>query len=287
MKSDFALLTRHIRKLRGGSQPILAQASDGLQYVVKFTNNLQGPNLPFNESAGCELYRACGLAGPSWRTLMVTDTFLDQNPGCWIQTPTGHLRPDRGACFGSRFLGGAGVDLQEILPGTSLRRVRNHQSFWLAWLIDICAEHADNRQAIFVKDDAGWLDAFFVDHGHLFGGPNGELRRHFEASRYLDPRIYQNLPSEDLLSFQRVARSLDVDKLWQSAQLLPDEWKTSSALSKYGQCLGRLSTSRLLQNIVWTMVGAQRQASERMESSVRYERKPPHRFSPVVCRLQD
>jgi len=103
---DFVSLTGYIRSLRGGSQPILAQASDGHTYVVKFANNLQGPNLLFNESAGSELYRACGLAVPEWRPLEVSEDFLDENHDCWMQTPEGQLRPASGLCYGSRFLGG-------------------------------------------------------------------------------------------------------------------------------------------------------------------------------------
>jgi hypothetical protein len=89
-----ALAAKFVCNLRGGSQPILVEASDGLLYVAKFTDNLQGPNLPFNESIGSELYRACGLAVPLWKPLLVTDDFLDQNPGCWLQTAAGRLRPD-------------------------------------------------------------------------------------------------------------------------------------------------------------------------------------------------
>ena len=143
---------RYIRNLRGGSQPILVQASDGLLYVVKFTNNLQGANLCFNEGIGTELYRACRLAVPSWRPLLVTDAFIGRNPDCWMQTPEGRLRPDPGLCFGSRFLGDSGMRLLEILPSTSFKRVRNLKNFWLAWMIDICAHHADNRQALFHED---------------------------------------------------------------------------------------------------------------------------------------
>ncbi len=61
---DPVVVTQYVRNLRGGSQPILARASDGFLYVVKFANNLQGPNLLFNESAGSELYLACGLPIP-------------------------------------------------------------------------------------------------------------------------------------------------------------------------------------------------------------------------------
>ena len=271
---NFAVVMRHIRNLHGGSQPILAQASDGLLYVVKFTNNLQGANLPFNESIGNELYRVCGLQVPSWKPLLVTDSFIDRNADCWMHTSEGHLRPDSGLCFGSLFLGGDGIRLLEILPGTSFKRVRNRVSFWLAWLIDICAEHADNRQAIFLEGAMIGLKAYFVDQGHLFGGPKGEQRPRFLASRYLDPRIYQSISSQQLLNFQKIVRCLDVDQLWKRTQILPDNWKTASALAGFAECLGRLSNAILLQNILDTMVEAQRKANEREEIEEPSGRKP-------------
>jgi hypothetical protein len=273
LNTNSSVVTRYIRNLHGGSQPILAQANDGLLYVVKFTNNLQGANLPFNESIGTELYRACGLAVPSWKPLLVTDSFIDRTPDCWMQTPDGRLRPSSGLCFGSLFLGGDGIRLLEILPRTSFKRVHNRKSFWLAWLIDICAGHADNRQAIFLEDAMLGLKAFFVDQGHLFGGPKGELRRHFLASRYLDPRIYQSISPQHLLNLHKAARCLDVDQLWQRIQALPDGWKTKSAIDRFEQCLCRLSTPNLIQNIVETMVEAQRQANVREETKQPNERK--------------
>jgi hypothetical protein len=269
------VVAQHIRNLRGGSQPNLVQASDGLLYVAKFTNNLQGPNLPFNESMGSEIYKACGLAGPKWRPLLVTDTFLDQNPDCWMQTPEGSLRPSSGLCFGSRYLGGEGVRMLEILPGTSFKRVRNHTSFWLAWLIDICAGHCDNRQALFLEDSKGWLDAYFVDHGHLFGGPKGEMRLNFQASRYLDARIYQRVTSQQLLRFQKIVESLDTDLLWKRIQTLPDDWKTKSALDAFALCLGTLSTPNLLQNIVETVDATLRRSYVCERANRQIRTKPP------------
>ncbi|HMD78158.1 MAG TPA: hypothetical protein VKG86_12390 [Terracidiphilus sp.] len=277
---DFVVATQYIRNLRGGSQPILVQASDGLVYVAKFTNNLQGPNLPFNESMGSELYRLCGLAVPSWKPLLVTDSFLDQNTDCWMQTPEGRLRPASGLCFGSRFLGGDGVRLLEILPGTSFKRVRNQASFWLAWLVDICAEHVDNRQAVFVEDAEGWLNAFFVDHGHLFGGPKADLHKGFLASRYLDPRIYPDVSSEQLLDFHRVVLALDADKLWQTVQALPDDWKTVSAVNGFAKCLGRLSNNELLQNVADTISDAYQRTNGFERREFQIGPKPP---TSVLC----
>jgi hypothetical protein len=272
---DYTLITRYIRNLHGGSQPILAQASDGLFYVVKFTNNLQGANLPFNESMGSELYRACGLAVPFWKQLMVTDAFIDQNQDCWMQTPDGRLRPSSGLCFGSRFLGGEGIRLLEILPGTSFKRVRNLMDFWLAWLIDICASNADNRQAIFRENGADGMDAFFVDYGHFFGGPKGELQPHFLASRYLDSRIYQDVSSYQLLNCQRVVQCMDVERLFHRVQILPDDWKTDSALNGFTKCICRLSTANLLQNIFDTIVNAIQKSNESENSKWQNRRKPP------------
>jgi hypothetical protein len=253
---DFALVVEFLQNLRGGSQPILARASDGLLYVVKFPNNLQGVNLPFNESVGTELYRACGLSVPSWKRLLVTDSFLDQNPDCWMQTPEGRLRPKSGVCFGSCYLGRDGATPLEILPGCSYKRISNSESFWLAWLIDICARHADNRQALFLEDGNRGIKAFFFDHGHLFGGPKGEQTLHFMASRYLDSRVYQDVSSQHQLNLLKVIESLDVEKLWQRVQGLPDDWKTESAIDGFKQCLDRLSDYGLLRNIVDTMADA-------------------------------
>jgi hypothetical protein len=253
-----ASLTQYVRSFRGGSQPILARASDGFQYVVKFANNLQGPNLLFNESAGSELYRACGLPVPEWKPLEVTDSFLDKNPDCWIQTTEGRLRPASGLCFGSQFLGENGKRLFEILPDSMFKRVRNQVSFWLTWLIDVIADQVDNRQALFLEDCEGWLDAHFIDHGHLFGGPTADLSRDFRASCYrefcascyLDRRIYGQVPSEALLDFQNVLQALDLDILRQRIEAIPSEWSHASAREGFERCLQRLKMASYVQHVI-------------------------------------
>jgi hypothetical protein len=260
------LVAHHVRNLRGGSQSVLVQASDGFHYVAKFSNNLQGPNLPFNESMGSELFKSCGLTGPKWRPLLVTDRFIDQNPDCWPQTPAGRLRPSAGLCFGSRFLGGAGIRLLEILPGSSFRRVHNRTNFWLAWLVDICAVHTDNRQAVFVERQDRRLEAHFVDHSHLFGGPNGNEERHFKVSKYLDSRVYENVSSDYLAGFQATLLNLDTDRLWRRIGTLSDDWKTPSALTAFAHCLERLSTARVLEDVFVAMVSSH-QGSGHIERS--------------------
>lgn len=260
---NFVALGSHVKNLRGGSQPILARATDGHLYVVKFADSELGPNLLFNESMGSELYRACGLAVPEWKPLMATDDFLDRNPACWFQTPQGVRRPQAGWCFGSRYLGGEGERLLEILPGNSFKRVGNHSSFWLAWLIDVCANHADNRQAIFRPTPSGILEAYFVDFGHLFGGPKGELQLSFRASRYLDARIYASVSSQYLTKIHSIARCLDAERLWQWTNTLPDQWKTATAIQGFAQCLERLASTSRREEILDAMLHSIEQGKER------------------------
>jgi hypothetical protein len=256
----FATVSRYIQGLRGGSQPFLAEASDGLVYIVKLRNSLHVSSLLFNEGIGNELYRACGLPIPTWKSLLVGDSFLDHNPQCWFQMPEGRLRPDSGLCFASRYLGGDGIRISEILPGTSFSRVRNRLSFWMAWMIDILALHADNRQAIFREGPGGQLYAFFIDHGHLLGGPKGELDPYFLTSSYLDKRIYEGVTSTHLLMLQNALRALDVDRLWQRAQTLPNGWRTKSQLDNFAQCLDRMSNACLVQDVANLMEHAFRRS---------------------------
>jgi hypothetical protein len=247
-------VTRFVRKLRGGSQPMLVEATDGLLYVAKFADNLQGPNLAFNESMGYELYRSCGLRVPAWKPLLLTQSFIARHPECWFETEHGLVKPTPGLCFGSLFLGTEGTRLFEILPETGYQRIRNRARFWMAWLVDICAYHADNRQVAFTQDAENKFDAHFVDMGHLFGGPKGNIQPLYICSRYLDSRIYPTITFRQVRNFQKVLESVDADRLWQQAGTLPEEWKAESALRGFGRCLQRLSDPILLQNLLNAIV---------------------------------
>ncbi len=184
LDSNCVSVTRFIRKLRGGSQPILVEASDGFKYVVKFVNNPQGRDVPFNEAMGSELYGAVGLPVPAWKPLTVTEQFLHQNTQCWFETATGFQKPESGLCFGSSYLGRAGLTLWEILPRSSFSRVLNRSDFTLAWLLDVAANHTDCRQAVFEEKPEG-IRATFIDHGHMFSGPGGAAGQPmYRASAY-------------------------------------------------------------------------------------------------------
>jgi hypothetical protein len=272
--SNVVQATLLIRKLRGGSDPVLLAASDGLHYVVKFSNNLQGPNVLFNEAAGTELYHACGLPSPAWKPLLVTDSFLDRNRGAWMETDDGPLRPAAGLCFASLFMGGEPGRTFEILPGSYFQRIGNRMDFWLAWLVDACADHVDNRQAIFKEDARGALHALFIDHGHLFGGPDGKHRLPVIGSRYLDPRIYPAFGPEfgrnEIAGLLKPLRSIDTGRIWRRVQALPEEWKSDSAFDRLRRSLDALADANRVRALLDAMFFDVESSTDRSVAPARF-----------------
>jgi hypothetical protein len=275
MGLEYSYLTEFCRRLRGGSQPILARASDGRRYVVKFANNLQGRNLLFNEAAGSLLYRACGLPVPEWTPLHVPASFLDEYPEAWIETERGLLRPEEGLCFGSCYVESENRIL-EILPLSGMRHIRNRANFWLAWLVDLCADHADNRQALFIEDQTGMLNAMFIDHGHLFGGADGMQIAHPIVSRYLDPRIYEQVSSPQFSEVRTRIWSVNKTLLRKELQKIPPEWMTATALNNFSDCLLRMSSFMYLRNAADRLARLNGSAYEHVVQNSEPERRPAH-----------
>lgn len=277
MSTACAHVTRFLQKMRGRSQSFLAEASDGFVYVVKFPDILNGPNALFNEAMGTELYREAGLPVPSWRWLRLSKRFSLQNPSCWVETLNGLAPPPSDICFGSRFFGGPNTDVFEILPGNYIPRVLNREDFWTAWLLDVCAGHSDNRQALFVADGNRSFKAVFIDQGHMFGGPNGVQRPHFAASRYyLDPRIYPDVSLELIRKLRATASRIDNDRVWQCVHLLPDDWKTHSALSNLKECLDTVKNPRLIEKIADLLSESAADADITKRNDIQPRRKPPN-----------
>lgn len=256
MANEVVSISRLIRRLRGGSQPLLVEGTDDHLYVLKFRDNPQGPRVLFNESMGTELYRACGLQVPEWRPIHVDARFIDDHPECWIQTEKGCIRPMPGWSFGSRFIHIPGSRVSDVLPGVALKWVRHLDHFWLSWLIDVCAEHADNRQAIFLEHEDRQVEIFFIDHGHLFGGAKGGERPNPWASRYLDRRVYAAMPQMGVKRIEKALKELNADALYQRAGELPAGWITEVDRKALATCLDRLKNPALWQNVLHELLSS-------------------------------
>jgi hypothetical protein len=185
----------YIRRMCGGSQPSLVKCSDGHLYVIKFLGNQQGSNVLANEVLGNELLTAIGLPTATWKPIWVSDQFIDENPNICFETLTGRTKITAGAHFGSRFLGQEqAMTLLEHLPSGFHNRIVNKQDFVGVYIFDLWANHCDSRQSIFLRDEeTGSLRPFFIDNGHLFGGPNWELVSRKGEALFRDIEVY---PSE-------------------------------------------------------------------------------------------
>jgi hypothetical protein len=242
------IISRFIKKLRGGSQPFLAEATDGRLYVVKLADNVQGPNLAFNEIMGSELYRLGALKVPQWKALILTTSFIDRNPGCWFEMEEGRRRPAPGLCYGSDYLWQQSTDILDVLPAPYFQRIANANDFWRAWILDVCASHCDNRQALFLPEPSGTLRCYFVDFGHMFGGPCGQRQEvPHRVSQYWDWRIYPHLNRRLLMTLRRMVDKIDKDELWHQVALVPDDWRNRSSVLNFMDSLDRLSNADFVE----------------------------------------
>ncbi len=251
--NDTIFAIRHIRNLHGHSHPFLVEASDGYWYVVKSDVGGTGSNYLFNEYAGNALYRAYGLPVPAWKPILLTNQFIDENFSRWPTVFGDICPPQSGLAFGSRYLGGDGIRLLEVVPNSGFGRISNRSNFWLAWLIDICALHADSRQAVFQVWNQRLMQAVFIDHGHAFGGPRGDAKPHFRRPCYADERVYQPFDLGSNEAMLSRLKSLKSDLLWYQVQSMPYEWKTLSGFRQCADCLNRLENAKLLEEVVDTL----------------------------------
>jgi hypothetical protein len=187
---------RPIRKMRGSSQSTLVQCEDGRYYIAKLAGNPQGSNVLANEFLGGAIAGSVGLPVPESRVIYLSDTFIDSNPDVWFETPSGMRRPRAGMHYGSRLIGEPSGPNRptEYIRRSSLNAITNRSAFLGMYIMDVWANHQDNRQAILVGNPVDrTLKAFFIDHGHMFGGPNGLFQERAGVACHLELSIYFDL----------------------------------------------------------------------------------------------
>lgn len=243
---------RVLGRLRGGSQSLLAGCNDGCRYVVKALRNPQGPNILCNEVLGAELYRALGMCVPRWKPIVlpkrVLEEFAAQQVGlCLVAEELTDV-----LWFGSEYQASPLATLSDLIVGSDFSKLVNRGQFWKAWLTDICADHCDNRQAVFLKYRGASL-AVFIDQGHMFSGPSGGRRAVLKGCRYWDKRIYSP-PTPKLLKMLRNApEGLKYDEISACVQSVPEEWRTESSITGFHRCLNHLSCQGFIDALVGAM----------------------------------
>lgn len=172
-------IRRFVRRMRGGSQAQLVEASDGNFYVAKFLGNPQGNRTLVNELVAHQLLRALEISTPRLRLLNLPNTpellenaYFSVNAKRVFVQPGTHLgsmcpaNPDDVAIF-------------DFLPQRLFNLVGNIEEFATMFVFDRWLFNVDPRQAIFFRDrsrsEKSIFRACFIDHGMSFGGPRWKL----------------------------------------------------------------------------------------------------------------
>ncbi len=198
---------RLIRKMRGGSQAHLVEASDGHFYVVKFLNNPQHRRILVNEWIASAFLSYLGVSTPETAMIRVSEDFLRENPEVHFQLGSRHLPVEPGWHFGSRFPGDPARNVVfDFLPDTLLDKVENLGDFLGSLAFDKWMGNADSRQAIFFRARLKhWLPdtgvhpsrvgfvAHMVDHGFVFEGPHWRFSDSAIQGLYFRKMVYQKV----------------------------------------------------------------------------------------------
>ena len=229
-----------IRHMRGGCQSSLITASDGCSYVLKMKGNPQGANVLANEAFGSMLASHLGIPVAGHAYVHTSQKYIAGNPDLMFMLERDTKRPAAGLHYGSRVV--APEDLcYEILPGNWFQRIANRPDFMSMLIVDLWTEHCDNRQAIFTKDpDGPGLHATFIDHGHMFGGPNWDSQLRTGTCLYLDHRIYEGLwHSPQIAATIDKIGKVDAATMFSFLEDIPKGWSRSSFRGRIESLLRR------------------------------------------------
>lgn len=199
---------RLVRKMRGGAQAHLLEASDGKFYVVKFSNNPQHRRILVNEWIAAVFLRHLGLSTPEVAMVRISEEFLELNADVYLQLGRERRVPAIGWHFGSRFPGDpTRTAVYDFLPDALIEKVENLGEFPGVLAFDKWAANADSRQAIFFRarikrsasDSLGFM-AQMVDNGYVFDGPHWRLADSPTQGLYFRPLVYA--PVRGLADFE-------------------------------------------------------------------------------------
>ncbi len=195
---------RLIRKMRGGAQAHLIEASDGHFYVVKFVNNPQHRRILVNEWISSAFLKYLGIATPDAAVVNISPEFLAAYPETYIQLGAQKYPVSAGWHYGSKFPGNpARMTVYDFLPDALLDKVENRTEFVAALAFDKWMGNADSRQAIFFRArliDPGYeppeaaprlgFVAQMIDNGFVFEGPHWRFGDSAVQGLYFRPQVY-------------------------------------------------------------------------------------------------
>jgi hypothetical protein len=231
---------RLVRKMRGGAQAHLLEASDGKFYVVKFSNNPQHRRILVNEWIAAVFLRHLGLSGPEPAMVRITEEFVASNSEVYLQLGGERRLPALGWHFGSRFPGDpARTVVYDFVPDALLNQVENVNEFAGMLAFDKWAANADSRQAIFFRarienskpERLGFV-AQMVDNGYIFDGPHWRLADSPVQGLYFRPSVYARVRGwADFEPWLDRIRHFPDEIVDQAVKQIPPAWLDSKTLN--------------------------------------------------------
>jgi len=227
-----------VRKMRGGAQSHLIEASDGHHYVVKFQNNPQHRRILINEWLSTRVFEQLRIQTPPIAFVEVTPEFLAASPEVHMQLGSRRIEVEPGWHFGSRYPGHPDrLAVYDLLPENMLREVHNGQDFLASFVADRWLGNVDGRQAIFLRTQLGELCgteerplrkvtlAQMIDQGFAFNGPHWDFPDSALQGLYFRHVVYESVTSLDCFEpWLSQIRNFPVEILNDAICQLPPAW---------------------------------------------------------------
>lgn len=223
---------RYVRRLNGGTQAHLIQASDGGLYAVKFQNNPFSARALASEFLATRLGLWLGLPMPHVEVIEVPDRLINRELlRIEIDDRQQLVRCASGRQLALRYLS----HVLEALPKGSALEVSNRQDFIRVLPFDQWTANCDNRQAVFTKYKKRNYRAVFIDQHNCFNAGRWTFPDFLHYAVYDQAQVYEEVTGwswfEPILS--RIEKITRFD-LWKIATEIPPEWyqHDTTALSR-------------------------------------------------------
>jgi hypothetical protein len=219
---------QHLRKLRGGSQSHLLQASDGAWYVTKFRNNPQHVRVLANEMLATRLGRALGLPMPHVEAIEVSDWLIQHCDALRIDLAGRNIPCQSGRQLASYYTDQKNLGLtHDYLPAHLLETIANVQDFARVVVLDKWTCNCDGRQAVFSRTTSRSRRyvVTFIDQGYCFNAGEWSFPDCPLKGVYADSSVYKNVRGWEAFepALSR-AEQMDANEIWRLAVDVPEEW---------------------------------------------------------------
>jgi hypothetical protein len=247
-----------VRKMRGGAQGHLLEASDGCFYVVKFLGNPQHWRVLTNELVAGIILKYLQISSPETMLVEITPAFLRENPDVFLVSGNRRIEVEPGWHFGSRFPGDpATIAVYDFVPDSLLGQVNNLKDFLGCMVFDKWTGNADGRQSIFLRAPlAEWFPeqrihpqklgflTLMIDNGFVFNGPHWEFVDAPSYGLYMRRFVYNGVTSlEDFEPWLTRVEHFPDEVLDRAMRSIPPQWIAGEELA-LEQLLERLMKRR-------------------------------------------